>query len=205
MAFKKTTTKTYRRYAKRNTAKKIENRIIRKIGQEIKYIDQSTATGSVDNNGVVQNLSALALGDNQGQFTGCKITAKWLYLAYSVQYATVSNTTLRFMVLQDRSGSSTAPTPAQILPSVGNVFSPLQPKSAFNISRFAILYDRTEVGDASRITSCTRRYMKIPVPSIYYGSAGSNNRNGLYLLMISSATLNLPAVQWYSRLAYTDS
>lgn len=185
--------------------KKVERTIIRKIGQEHKVYDFSVATGSIGTAGTVQNLADLAPSADQGGLVGCKIRVRSLYFAYSAQMASVSNTTLRFVIVQDRSGSATPPTATDILPATGSVFAPLMPKNAYNLGRFTVLWDNLIVGDANNLTKAFHKWIKVKIPNVYYGNNGIPNRNCIYLLMISSASANLPAVQIYSRMTYTDS
>lgn len=181
------------------------------INSEKKAFDVINSGTSIDYNGTVVNLSAIAQGDNYNDRTGNSILAKSLQFRYTFTAdATVSTTSVRVIIFQDTMSLGTVPAPGDVLTTVGASHTICSCYSRiFSLQhRFKILYDKVQgLSNTSAQLFNASEYLPLNDHIKYTGTAGTDEaRNQLYVLFLSQrVTSNLPIVQYHSRLLYYDN
>lgn len=209
--------RTYRRRPRKQTvtrkiarqeAKKVVNRTI-----ESKIYDGVIAATGIDYTGQTfpmtannQGVSAIAQGSGDANYIGSKITPTHLTIRGNWVCVDVQNM-VRCIVVQVIGGG--IPTTSTVLASVTNVRAPLSPLERDYDKTFRVLADRTwQLSTTDRIATAFKIKigMKHLRPIWFNDAAGSVERGGLYLLVISdSAAASHPVIQVYHRMFFKDA
>lgn len=194
---------TTRRIA-RTEAKKAVYRSI-----ESKRYDLQLAVSTIDYSGFVTSFTnAMTEGTSDIEYIGDKIRATHLCVRGNLVGADSTNM-VRIMIV--KSFTSTAPTAATLLQSVGNVRAPLSARDADYEATYKTLWDRTY--SLVPATTSLQRLFKINLPGkslgvIHFQDGGTAvlERGGIFMMVISdSAAASHPTIQWESRLHYKDA
>jgi hypothetical protein len=188
------------------------NEIRKLINIETKFVDTGSS-GSVDYSGTMLCVSQLAQGltstDRVGDSIKLQTIELRLLLAAS---ATSTNTIVRVIMFRDLDGAGTAPTPANVLETVGSSHAPLSPYKFNRRDRFGLLFDEVVTLQSVLATGLSSTVIAWKVPHEghvkYLGTtaaSASDGKGSVYLLLVSDLTAsNLPTFRSYARLEYTD-
>ncbi len=176
----------------------------------IEYKSQNVdfATPS-DNSGDVQNITALAQGNQFNQRNGRKIKLFSFRLKGSViQNTSAVNTTYRMLLVRDNLGNTTPPVITDLFASTTNMFGGRahQDDPQTN-SRFTVLVDKLyllqNVGNQMVKFDI---YRKISSHVTFTGTAATDEGKGaLWLMTISNEATNTPAIIADSVVKYIDN
>lgn len=175
------------------------------VNSEMYKKDNASSITPDSASGSVVHLSDIAQGDGDDQRSGLSVFARSLWLQIiSTIHTTADNTNYRVMVVCDTQqvGDGT-PTVATILDGVG-INTPL---NSATVGRFSVLYDKVyNLADAIMVTRIHRIYLPLSKHIRYNGSAGTDiQKNGIYLVAVSSEATNTPTLNYNSRLSYRDN
>lgn len=165
-----------------------------------KFFLDTTFGGTIGTSAAVIPLNQLAQPGRDGQQIYNLHVSGHLFADNT---APAAATTIRWAIVKDnQQRPDTDPTQAQIFQTT-SVMSPLNSDSR---GRFSVLYDRrmtlTSNGD-------TRKFWKVFVPlkfRVYFNGVAATDiqRNGVYLIVYSDKSTNLPSYGYYLRLAFYD-
>lgn len=161
---------------------------------ERKFKGSGTVTATIDDAGTVQPLLELNDGPADGERTG--LSVKWVdfkfrYVA-KINATSQTDTQMRIILFCDKQQVSDSDT------NVGNVLEGVTTYAPINnklgLSRFRILYDRQiSLNSVNRSTIIVNRNFKVSIKTRYNGIAFTDiQKNGIYLLLLSGETANLP-------------
>ena len=176
--------------------------------QEVKIYDiVLTTIAAVDTTGDTRSMSSIAQGDFVSSRDGEKISPFFFQLRINWQgIAAGVDEVYRTIIFQDRRQVLGA------IPAVLDVLLEGNPLSLFNKQnrgRFKILYDETFTGisdTALRQSHISLVSRKMSGPIQWNGSSSTAwTKNGLFMINISNATANKPAVTFTFRLFYNDN
>lgn len=177
------------------------------VNSEMFHKDQTLTLGS--NQNAIFNITSLAIGDGMNARTANSILAKSIHMrGYMYINPTVtSNTRVMLALVRDTQQVS------DTVPSIPNIFdSAISPHTLLNLSnagRFKILWRKQYVmtpntggRDAIQLKFFTRLNHHVR----YNGSADTDiQKNGIYLVMITSEPTNYPTIELLSRFNYHDN
>jgi hypothetical protein len=178
------------------------------VNSEMFHVDTDislTPTGS----GSIINLTSLSQGDTSALRTGNSIYIRNLVFRgrAAINSSVTGNTRIRWMLIQDKQQVS------DTTPSVSDIMSTTGPESLLNLSnsgRFSILKSSEFVlypsGTNTQSVRLIDYYRKMSLHVRYNGTASTDiQRNGLYLVFISSETTNTPTISGTVRIGYRDN
>lgn len=158
-------------------------------------------------NGSIVSLVAIAQGDDVSGRTGNSIFVKKILLrGYVTQNASATNTLCRIIIFMDKQQV------ADTIASVTDVLTTSTMDSLLNVNnfgRFTILMDKVYAMSSAngniRPFTNTIKFAK-GVHVRYNGSATTDiQKNGIYIMFISTESTNTPTIQWNSRTFYHDN
>lgn len=213
-----------RRIQKRKTDHSKLLKLIRTVQvqkPELKYYDLSLSSTPDYNGTIVNFMNSITQGDTQNQRNGSKIRL------HSIQFkgvitgnvaANAVSQVVRFMIILGKNENTTNLTVPNVLQLTGSVNTPYSPYNWDQRSKFDILRDRTfivpsgEAVGAATTTNISAGYRPTYVKMykrlnkvVTFNAATTNIINhGLYYCFASDSSANLPAVQGYFRITYTD-
>jgi len=184
---------------KKHGKKKTLGTMVRKLAREDHLRDlrlDVVSSTSVDTAAsVLIPISYMAQGTDIQQRQGDKILAKSLTSRFRF-YGSPNNlltTTIRMILFMDTQNAGIVPSVNNVFPSVGTT-SMMEDPTWINRQRYKIMYDKYIRLEATAIgTECNKTVVvrkKINKPIYYLGTAataGSQGRNGLYWLIMSSS------------------
>ncbi len=157
---------------------------------------QTVVDASPDTTGNVANLSAVAQGDDADDRDGNKIRPFSLQIKGNlIIHTSAVATTVRFMVVQDRSGTTTAPAITDMFASA-TVFAAGQPslQTPQVNSRFKVISDNFYMlQDNGQQVRQVNIYRKLHGHTYYSGAAATDEgRNNYWLFTASNEATNVP-------------
>lgn len=162
-------------------------------------------TDTPANTGLITHITGMAQGDTDSSRSGNSIYVRGLLLRYtSTINASATNTFVRVMVVRDNQQvGDNVPTVANVLDSL-TVISPLNNET---VGRFSVIYDKVHTLQVANNTAgYVKQYFKMNSHVRYNGAGASDiQKNGLYVLTLSSEATNTPSVAWQTRLFYRDN
>lgn len=164
-----------------------------------------TGTSTPDTSGEVIHITNIAQGDDDNARTGRSVLLKSIFYRISATInASATNTFVRIILLKDNQqvGDST-PSVTSILASA----SYLSPLNVNSIGRYTVLKDHLFSLDAAKQdTKLIKIYKKLQMHVKYNGTASTDiQKNGIYILFISSEATNTPSLPYNVRLSYHDN
>lgn len=179
------------------------------VNVEVRKLDiPDTSTYNPDNStGSVFHLSALAEGDSDNARTGNSIMGKYLTVRYTcIKHASASATNVRMLIVRDNQQiADSSPTIAQLLDTNGSDYC-LAPLNDDTVGRFQVLHDVSYQLDANRLFKTSKINLPIKFHIRFNGNADTDiQRNGIYLLVVTSEATNTPTFKFYSRLGFHDN
>lgn len=176
-----------------------------------KYFIDVTGSGvTMSNNGTITLLTPIAQGDDVNNRSGNSVLAKSFRFSYDITQNTAAGQTsqmARVLIVSDKLQTGTAPTPAQILQTLGNANAVNSPINVDALPRFSVLYDRRHSlesnGDIRQHGMCRKHFSK---RISYTGAATTDTyKNNIYLLVLSDVAANDPLMNYSSRVGYLDN
>lgn len=211
MSFMQKGRKYKRRYIRKD-AKRLASAALRlarsnRRSIEVKEITNQS-TGSVSSTGSVTSMTAIAEGDDLSQRTGRKVQLKSIQIRGFLTNTDLTNadaSIVRMMIVRDNTYKSTAPLIADILQN--SVPYALRTQEPEKKKAYTVLYDKLMGVDLnSRNQIIFEKYKKVSGEVIFDGtSSATGNKGGLYLLLVSNRSSDLPICNLQVRVRYTDS
>lgn len=180
------------------------------INSELMNVDRTFALGANQSN--IFSLQLLSQGDGQNSRTGNSILCKAINLRGFMQVNSLvtGNTRVSLALVQDTQQIS------DTTPAVLDIFNDVNPEAMINRSntnntagRFKILWRRNyNLTPATGSTPAIQisKYFKTNSHIKYNGTATSDvQKNGYYLVMLTSEATNFPTISFTSRLNYYDN
>lgn len=172
----------------------------------------STLNTTIDQNGNLTNITAIAQGDTDAGRTGNSIFVRSLLLRWTaiINSTGTPDTTVRAMVVIDTQQiSDTAPTFADILQVTASVLAPITHLNDGNSGRFKVLYNKViNINSGSNRNQTEEVYLDIKSHVRYNGTASTDiQKGGIYYGFISdqSTAGTVPTVNAVARLGYHDN
>lgn len=177
------------------------------VNSEMLHKDTTINMSSAQTN--IQSLVAIAQGDTDAGRTGNSILLRNIYIRGSVAInnSVIGNTRVTLALVKDTQQIS------DTVPAVADIFqSPSDPDTLLvtnQFGRFKILWRKTYVltpiGGGRNVTNINK-YWKLYDHIRYNGSASTDiQKNGYYLVAISSESSNYPSLTFNTRIGYRDN
>lgn len=192
--------------SKASKALSVAYAVKRLVNVEYKHADISPQTSTPSSTPITPGmLNGIAQGDGVSARDGNSIKMTSLYLRYYASInASATNTQLRFVIVKDNQQVS------DTSPSWSDVFTSTSTVSHLNVNtlgRFSILRDVVlDLNDVSNPNCSGEIYLKLNDHCRYNGTASTDmQKNGIYIMMVSSESTNTPSLLWTSRVNYIDN
>lgn len=188
-----------------NIAKKAAQGVVRYyLNPEYKFLD-SSPTVAPANGGIMTNLSAIALGDNDTDRNGSSIkVTSHLLRGTLTKAASATATKVRVIIFSDTSSNGALPVVADVL-QTSNQDSPL---NKVNGSRFTVLFDKSYVLTNDTPMRQFKHFKKMQHHIHYLNGTSATSAMGqgpIYMLTISNEPTNAPTVSVNSRMRFLDN
>ncbi len=179
------------------------NKLAKQLKPEWKSIDSIQPATTLNNVGLITNISDMIQGDDNDERVGIKVKCVRLNGIIEADKGSGTLNTIRTIIFVDkRQNIDTKPTLAEVLNTV-SVYSGL---NADRVKRFKILLDRVVRLRTNRITQLWRFSKNIDVDVGFNGPLGTDlESNHIYILSLSDQSANLPSFQYDIRLYFTDT
>ena len=179
------------------------------INVEYKSIRTNFAAAP-DSTGTVANLTAIAQSDTLAGRDGNKVRAKWLKVAgLAVLDASATATSLRYVIVRDNNGSTTAPVITDVFSSANVMFNnQAKLDDPQTNSRFTILWDKIIILSATggKEQVPFEFSMSLDHHIFFTGTAASDEGKGaMYLLQASSEATNDPVISASAIVKFLDN
>lgn len=178
------------------------------INTEFKVLDV-TVNQTIDTSADFFLLNGAQKGDNIDSRDGRSLRVKSLQLDINLfQDASSSASQTRLVLFIDKQANSAVPAFADIFQS--NIFTMLTPRNLDNRKRFVILKEWS-ISQTLGTNNIVRKkyYKKMDMKTIYddsdAGTIADIATNSLYLMAISTESINSPALKVYSRIRFIDN
>lgn len=178
------------------------------VNSEMLHLDTNFSAASVLGSGAVSHLTAIAQGDTSAGRTGNSLLLRSLSYRFKLEInsSVTSNTTVTMIIFQDtQQVGDTSPAATDVL-AQANTYSLL---STLTAGRFKILKRKSYLltpASGGRPAIEQKGFMKLYSHVRYNGTASTDiQKNGLYVLFISSESTNTPTVNGTFRIGYHDN
>ncbi len=185
------------------------NEIRKLVNIETKLLVAYTST-SVDFNGSIVGLSRIAQGSNYTERVGDSIKLQHMICRYRIFLnASDTQSIVRVIVFKDLFQQGTPPTVTDVLETgPGGVSTPLSSINFLKKDRFPIIHDELYSLDTAGGTTAVGMIDKPLQSHVKYigttAAAASDAQGSVYVLLVSDENTNLPTVNFYSNLYFTD-
>lgn len=188
--------------------------IIRAIkrSQEKKHHDTPLAGVTLSNDGIVAMpsviLNNMSPGTTDTTRIGDSVFCTSLLMKYTIQLINNTTTSTRLIIFIDKYSNGLVAADILALVAVANVIN--SPRNYDKRLQSKIIYDRTHNlsnGGANEIIH-VKKYIKLNAKTQFINGSLSFTRNVIHLLAFSDlpfASPDLPVLNFYSRLLYTDN
>lgn len=184
------------------------NRIRGLVNSERMYVDNSLNFSAAKTN--VVSCQQLAIGDLSGQRTGNSVLARSLYIrAYiNINPAVTLSSRVSVVLVQDKQQI------ADVYPTVTDVFTSTDPEAQIKVGasnnvggRFKIIWRRNyTLIPGQRPTINIDKYFKLYSHIKYNGASIADlQKNGYYLMTLTSESTNFVTMNGNARLGYHDN
>lgn len=178
------------------------------VNSEMLHADTNFSLATVTGSGAMNHLTALSQGDAANARTGNSILLRSLAYRFKLEInsSVTANTTITMLILQDTQQiGDTQPSVTDVL-SQAQTYSLLSTNTA---GRFKIMKRRSFLltpASGGRPAVEHKGFMNLYSHVRYNGTASSDiQKNGLYVLFISSESVNYPTVSGSFRIGYHDN
>lgn len=197
----------------KSNTKKI-NKISKLVKSEPKFFDTLITNNDVNYTGALYDLTVVpqtstTVTASDETRDGSVISPTSLELKYVCQFGAAAGQA-RLILLRDKWGTGTPPTPAEVLEFVGTNLAPICPFEFGNrkAKRFQILKDVLNVGDQYNTIKAGKLNCRLKHPVKFLGQSGSaESTNHIYLYMFSSLASgngSNPFCSFHARLNFLD-
>lgn len=176
------------------------------INAEQKFKGSGTVTATIDDAGTVQPLFEMNQGDNNGERIGLQVKASWMEIRFvgKINATSQTDTQMRVIIFVDKQQVADSDT------NVGNVLSGVStysPHNELDRGRFRYLYDRQfSLNSTNKGTFIVHKRIRLNLKIRYNGTAFTDiQKNGIYLLLLSGESSNLPTFVFNVGLHYYDN
>lgn len=177
------------------------------VNSEMFHRDTQLTLGSAQNG--IRHLTAIPQGDGPSERTGNSILLRNIYIRGSIQInsSTLANTRVSLVLLKDTQ------QPSDLLPIMSDIFQdytdPETMLSTTTFGRYKILWRRnyvlTPVSGGKNAVEIIK-YWKVYDHVRYNGTTSSDiQKNGYYLVMLTSEITNYPTIILNTRIGYRDN
>lgn len=178
------------------------------INTEKKHFDTDINAQTPTSSGTLLSICDIAQGDNIQERLGNSILCKSALVRLTTTInATATATFVRVLVIRDKQQiADTDPALNKVLDGSHGTYI-TAPHNTDYVGRFETLYDRVhKVDDNSHIIKYTSIYCPINKHIRFNGAASTDvQKNGLYLLLISSEATNAPTLDGFARISFYDN
>lgn len=174
------------------------------VNSEKYKFDVSISITSQTGTANITLLNAIPVGDTESTRTGNSILQKHLYLksAFALPSSEFYSRSRMVVVQDNQQIGDTAPSFTDVYESASTIA--LLNKST--VGRFSILYDKQVVLDSNRPLQVWDKYITLNNHARFNGTGASDiQKNGLYLMTLSSSSPTGPSIDVKSRIAYHDN
>lgn len=197
-----------RRQGTANKALAVAQSVRRLVNVEYKSVP-TVLTADPNSTGTVQNLTAVAQGNDQDERSGNKIRLKRIVVKGTVEiHASGETSRVHIVVARDNNGSTTIPSITDLYTSADALQKGVpklgDPQSN---SRFSILMDKMIlVNDVARNQHYVNFSRTLDSHCFFSGTAATDEGKGaLYVFMASNEATNDPIVAITARVWYIDN
>lgn len=202
-----------------STAYKTAMAVASLVNAEYKYNDVYGNT-TIGVTGSIDLITGVDGGTTDQTRNGDSVMMKYVYVKGMWQkHATATNTYVRTMIIRDMNDNDgTPPTLSQVLANTTAPQCIWSFANKDNTGRFKVLYDKVHMLDAYHTMVNLKWYHKFvmgkdkrgrPIKSAHCtwnsGTSTDTAKGHLYLITLSSETLNKPTNIYYSRFGYLDN
>lgn len=191
---------------KANRALQIASQIKRYVNVEVKRHDRVVGPVNVTNAGILNNLTIIPQGDTAVQRDGISVKLMNLTIRGSLHCSSLQDASqARVIVFRGKQENGVGYGASDILETT-TVYSPKNYTERF---RSKILYDeRFMLNNPDGGTQQVKQFnINVKLGGHVRYSEGSNDieDGGVYVLYISDQATNLPIINYYSRITFTDN
>jgi hypothetical protein len=179
------------------------------VNSEMLHKDFSYSAGTtITNTGFITSLNAISQDDTASGRTGNSILLRNIAMRFKVEVnpAVTLDTSVLFMLIKDTQQT------ADTNPSISDVLNTLTPESLLNLSssgRYKILWRKTYMltpASGGRPAIEIVKYFKVYQHIRFNGTSGNDiQKNGYFLIALSSENTNYPTIVGSSRIGYHDN
>lgn len=178
------------------------------VNSEMFVLDTAMLQSPTDS-GTITHVTAIGQGDGSGSRTGNSVLAKWLSIrAFAYVHGSATDTAIRLMVVMDKQQQGdTAPGVADVLDTASATYNYLAFLNPDQKGRFSILHDEIwTMNNVSKKDLIKKVNIKLDKHIRYNGANTTDiQKNGIYVISISSEATNAPALKIEARLGYHDN
>lgn len=202
-----------RRYRKRNTAQNLKAMIKAELKKNIetKYSNQNHSLVSVDNTGVIYDLTPIPQGTQDIQRIGDEITVKSLQVRLNAIAGDVTNF-LRMVIFQWIPNDANPPTVANILNGQGGTVALVSAYYQNDTlgNNYIVLYDKvftmSQTGNTAAISRNLYCPMKYAKKRVQFNAATTEGQNKFYVILVSdSAAASHVGIDLVTRMTFSDA
>ncbi len=205
-----------KRYSKKHTFLQSTKRIAMKaargvaylkgiVNAELKRAATGTVTATVDDAGLVQPLFETTQGINSAQRIGLSVKANHMEIRYVWKiHGSATTSQVRCIIFVDK--QQVADSDTNVTNFLSNI-APLAPYSNVNKHRFKVLHDGVySLNSISKGSVLRRLNIKLGFNQRYNGVALTDiQKNGIFLLTLSSEATNTPTFLFSAAMYYYDN
>lgn len=186
------------------------NRIRGLVNSERMYLDTTLSMGSFPAKSYVFPLHLISVGDISGTRTGNSILARSLYVRafVNINSSVTLSSRVCLVLVKDKQQI------ADVSPGITDVFTSTDPEAQIKVGasnnvggRFKILWRKNyTLIPGQRPTINVDKYWKLYDHIKYNGTAGTDiQKNGYYLMLLTSESTNFVSMNGNARLGYHDN
>lgn len=200
-------------YGRRSLGKRLRNLLSKWSPPERKYSESSAFALATDTIGVFRLMNSIGEGAGPTERVGRRITCTdfLVRLNFTIAAATITDQTIRVMIVYDAQTNSGAPTAAELLAnaSTGSAVM-VSPMNLDNRERFKILAEKqfTMVKGTETERAFIKIYKKIKLPTVYDAGTtggGSISTGSIYLCVFGRQNDVASTYDFYGRVRFIDN
>lgn len=178
------------------------------VNSEMLHVDKTYSSNTISGTGYVYNLTGIAQGDGINQRTGNSILVRNLTyrLKFEINSSVTADTTILFALVWDTQQVG------DTSPAITDIFASATPETLLatgTLGRFKIILRKHILltpASGGKPAIVMHNNLNLYKHTRYNGVNDTDiQRNGLYLVMVSSESTNLPTITGTVRLGYHDN
>lgn len=178
------------------------------VNSEMLHLDTNFSSATIIGTGAVTHLTAINQNDTSAGRTGNSLLLRSLAYRFKLEInsSVSSNTTITMLIFQDtQQVGDTSPATTDVLASA-NTYSLLNTNTA---GRFKVLLRKSFLltpATGGKPAIEVKNYLNVYSHVRFNGTSSSDiQKNGLYVLFISSESVNYPTISGTFRIGYHDN